>query len=72
MTTTLHNNARHVNDALGDRRAESITSMDISWYVQHRLNQGAANASINRELVALKRAYSVVRKAKLIKERPRS
>jgi len=42
-----------------DRRAAHVTTADINTYIVSRQSEGAANASINRELAALKRAYSL-------------
>jgi integrase len=39
------------------RRMASITKADVTAYVAHRQTQGAANATINRELAALKRMF---------------
>jgi len=41
------------------KRFGKITSPDVSAYVAARLDEGAANATVNRELAALKRMYSL-------------
>lgn len=52
---------RHVARLTGwfgsKRRLASITSADISAYVEQRQSQEAANATINRELAALRRMF---------------
>ena len=36
-----------------------ITTPNIQAYIEHRMNEGAANATINRELSALKRVLNI-------------
>lgn len=43
-----------------DYQAKHITTDLISRYINHRLDEKAANASINRELAALKRMFNVL------------
>jgi integrase len=38
-------------------RAAEITTDKVKSYIKHRMNQGLSNASINRELAALKRMF---------------
>ncbi len=45
--------------AFGARRAQSVTSSDIVRYVSSRQSAGLSNASINRELSALKRMFNL-------------
>jgi integrase len=49
----------HLLPVLGDRRAVQLTSADVTRYTQQRQQEGAANATVNRELAALKRAFSL-------------
>lgn len=51
--------ARRLSAAFGHRRAVSLTTADIRAYVAGRQENGAANATINRELAALKRSYKL-------------
>ena len=45
----------------------AITTSDVNAYIKHRQDQGAAAASINRELAILKRAYTLaIQAAKLL------
>ncbi|MCB2191271.1 MAG: site-specific integrase [Deltaproteobacteria bacterium] len=40
-------------------RVTNITTASVREYIAQRLEAGAANATINRELAALKRAFNV-------------
>ena len=51
-------------------RAIGITSDRITAYVAFRQNQGAANATINRELAALRRMFRLGKRAGKIGEIP--
>jgi site-specific recombinase XerD len=53
----------HLRPALGARRAAFLTTADAIAYVAARQDAGAANATINRELAALKRAYTLATRA---------
>lgn len=61
--STLDNVERVVNLHLapffGGLRAPSITTALVREYIAQRLEAGAANATINRELAALKRAFNL-------------
>lgn len=52
------------------RLAVTITAADIRKFIVERQNAGASNAEINRELSALKRAYSLGIQSALITMRP--
>ena len=49
----------HILPAIGKRKAVSITTADINAFVVQRKGEGATNAGINRELAAIKRAFSL-------------
>jgi len=49
----------HLRPTLGHLRAAAVTTGDVNRYVGRRQADDAANATINRELAALKRAYSL-------------
>lgn len=52
----------HLIDFFGEgRKASDITEAWVDEYVEHRLQEGAANATVNRELAALKRCYKLIR-----------
>src|SRR5439155_14983070 len=60
----------HLRPALGHLKAAAVTTADINRYIAARQVSGAANATINRELAALKRAYSIACKATKILAKP--
>lgn len=49
----------HLRSMFGGRKAIKITTPLITKYIEKRLEQGKANATINRELAALKRMYNI-------------
>jgi len=54
---------RHLREFFGLGRAIDITPDRVSAYVRERQREGAANGSINRELAALKRAFTLATRA---------
>jgi integrase len=50
---------KHLAAAFGDLRATQMTAETLSQYIERRQREGAANATINRELAALKRMFSL-------------
>ncbi len=50
---------RYLKEYFGGMRAPEITSTLIKKYIENRLVQGKSNATINRELAALKRAFNL-------------
>ncbi len=50
---------RHIGPFFHDMRAVNITTSRIEKYIAHRQAEDAANATINRELSALKRMFSL-------------
>jgi integrase len=48
---------KHLLPAFGKRRAVDLTTAEIRDYLARRQTEGAENATINRELATLKRAY---------------
>jgi len=54
---------RHLRDFFGQDRAIDITADKVAMYVRDRQEEGAANGSINRELAALKRAFTLATRA---------
>ena len=58
---------KHLLPFFGGRRASSITAADINRYVVKRqTEQRASNGTINRELAALQRAYTLAGQAGLV------
>jgi integrase len=54
----------------GGWRMANITTADIRKYIEQRQEAGAANATINRELAALKRMFSLAIQAGKLLQRP--
>ena len=52
-TDRLRFSAAHLTKSFGGRRAVSVGTSQINEYIKDRQEQGAANATINRELAAL-------------------
>jgi integrase len=51
---------KHLTPFFGHRRMAAITTTDINTYIAQRQEEMAANATINRELSALKRAFTLL------------
>ena len=60
----------HVLPHFGHRRAAQVTGKDVIDYIAIRQDQGAANATVNRELAALKRAYTLAMESERLYRRP--
>jgi integrase len=61
---------RHLSEFFAGDRAVHITTDRIRAYIAERQEEEAANASINRELSALKRAFSLAQQAGKLFHRP--
>ena len=55
----LEHSLKHLKSCFSGVNVRSITIDRIKAYIEHRLNQGAQNGTINRELAALKRMFSL-------------
>jgi integrase len=60
----------HLTPFFGGRRMASITTSDVRNYVRVRQDENAAAATINRELAALKRMFSLAVQAGKLLHRP--
>ena len=60
----------HLDPFFGGRRMASLTTSHVRAYVDARQAAGAANASINRELAALKRMFNLAIAAGTLLHRP--
>src|SRR5262245_2130258 len=60
----------HLRDFLAGCRAQAISTERTLAYVRHRQEQQAANATINRELAALKRMFRLAEKVGKVLRRP--
>ena len=49
----------HILPFFGEARASAFTTIEIRKYVDRRQDQGASNGTINRELAAIKRSFSL-------------
>lgn len=50
---------KHLEPVFGPVRAVEVTTQELNKYIERRNTQGAENATINRELAALKRMFSL-------------
>lgn len=67
----LKTSLRHLKEAWGeDTRALSITTARIKRYMRRRKEDGAANATINKELAALNRAFTLAEEDGLLNRSP--
>ena len=60
----------HLTPFFGDRYMTSITTALVQEFVDRRLAQGAKNATVNRELAILKRAFTLAQRANKVQARP--
>lgn len=61
---------KHLLPFFGGRRASLITTADVRAFITARQTDGASNGEINRELTALKRAFSLGAQAGKIMVKP--
>jgi len=61
----------HLAPFFGRRRMAAITAADVRRYVARRQDEGAKNATINRELAVLKRAFTLAIAEDILPSRPR-
>jgi integrase len=59
-----------VRPYFGDWRAAAVSTADVRKYIARRQEEGAANATINHELAALRRAFSLGIEAGKVTHRP--
>lgn len=60
----------HLEPFFGGQKLASLTTADMRAYIAKRRKDGAANATVNRELAVVKRAYSLAEKDGRILHRP--
>ncbi len=63
-------NVRHLTKFFGGCRVANITTADIRRYITKRQQEKASNASINRELTALRRMFNLALQAEKIRHKP--
>lgn len=61
---------QHVQDYFTDWRAVDITTGRVKRYIVARQDEGAANATINKELAALRRAFNLLKEEDQISRVP--
>lgn len=57
---------KHLRTAFGSARAVHITGAAVRQYERHRLDAGAARATVNNELAALRRMYRLAIEHRLL------
>jgi integrase len=67
----LRSHLKHVRAAFGMHRAVAVTAERLRDYVAQRQKDGAANATINRELEALQRGFNLARESGTLSMAPR-
>jgi integrase len=60
----------HLQEVFAEKPAAALDSEQLQRYVVARQAEGAANATINRELAAVKRMYTLARQAGKLRECP--
>lgn len=55
----VRTNVEHVRTTFGNMRATALTAEEVDGYIQRRLSEGAAKASVNRVTQLLKQAYGL-------------
>lgn len=68
--STLRGLIRHLSGSFGMTKAVDITPDRIAAYIADRQGERAANASINRELAALKRMFNLAVRARKLNHAP--
>ncbi len=66
----IEDSVTHLLDYFKDDKALSVTTDRIRSYISHRQEQKAANATINRELAAVKRSFNLGLQAQKLHNRP--
>src|SRR5262249_3345546 len=61
---------KHLDPVFGDMRAANVRTEHLRDYIERRLEKGASNGTINRELAALKRMFSLGMQSKKVHVAP--
>ena len=61
---------KHLRPAFGEKLAAKVNTRDVQQYTKRRLEEGASNATINRELAVVKRAYTLGIRSERITRKP--
>lgn len=71
LPTLLVHFQNHLEPVFGEKCAERLRTWDIEEYKTHRKKEGAANATINLELAAMRRAFNLGIAQELIEKAPK-
>lgn len=66
----LNGSIKHLRGFFSGKKIQDISEVDISNYKKQRNKEGAANATINRELAALRRGFNLLKEKKQIYNMP--
>lgn len=61
---------KHLTRFFGNAYAHDITTAKVKKYIAFRLDEGAANATVNRELAALRRMFALAMESDLVTTKP--
>jgi integrase len=61
---------KHLTPFFRGKKAQDITTAHVQTFITNRQGQGTSNAEINRELAALKRAFSLAIRSERITKKP--
>lgn len=67
---SIKHHLKHLDPFFGSIRAHYLTSDVVKGYIEKRQKGGASNATINRELAVLRRAYSLGLEDEVIQRKP--
>lgn len=62
--------ARQIAQRLGDMKAKNVGPEQLAYYVRARKSEGRSNATINRELAALRRAFNLAHQRQAVSQVP--
>lgn len=68
---TLEHRLKHLKPFFASLPAQRLTTLNVEAYVEQRLTEGAKGPTVNRELAALKRAYSLGLERDLVTRAPK-
>lgn len=66
----LEQQVGRLTDAFGDRRAAELTTAELRAYILRRQEENASNATVNRELAVIRRAYAIAIREGRLASRP--
>ena len=66
----LHAHQKHIKTYFGNDRALAVTPARVGAYMEQRLQEGAANATVNREVEGLQRAFTLAIEQEVLSTMP--